>query len=143
MINHFMISLFNQPGETPDNVLNPLTAPLVESGALRQALVVWRGESAWDFAVTCTKVVDASTFQSALTQFDPRVTYDLSRLSMSRENAASLIEMLTKTQPAAATQVLHNREELLQVYRRSDLPQEAAAALLVGVVEWLTENNRG
>lgn len=142
MINHFITVLYNRVEPNPDGVYIPLDQPLPESDVIANSLAGLRGntpESAWAFAVAATKVVDASTYQSELTTFDTRVTYDLWQLQTPGWNATTFIEQIRNMPLAALNEAIRGREDLQTTYRRVDITQESTAAIIVGLVEKMTE----
>lgn len=146
MINHFITTLYNRVEPSPEGVYVPLPEPLPEPPVLAGALQTLRGntpESAWAFAVSATKMVDASTYQSEITTYDERLTYELWQLRTPGWNAVDLMTRIRSMPPAALNLVLDGRKDLARSFRRVDIFQESVAAVLVGIVQKVTEFSNG
>lgn len=143
MVNHFLMTLYNRTDANPEGVYNPLQAPLAVPAVVSDFFRFLRGNTAvgaWEFAKLGTKIVGASTWDAYLWFYDQRTTTDYSALVCPVEDAMAEVNKIASVRGDA----LHALVESTPIIRhglKSQLPQERAAAVLVGLVSYITEYN--
>jgi hypothetical protein len=110
---------------------------------MESALSATRGTSrasAETFAVHALKVVDASTYAGEVTKVDSRITYKVDALGVNAVNSKDFIDSVINMSPTLIAN-LRLYEDIDETYEKSLLPNEKAAAILVGVVRRMAEVN--
>lgn len=143
MLNHAFSVLYGRTGISSTGV----RSGLVEQRASQEmvsALVSLRGHdeaSAAVFAAEAVKILDGSTFRAVLWKHDTRMTLQPHELPGSSANSMDLVAKIL----AAPGNLLHRcvtvSEDIQRGHIESRADFEKAAAVLAGMVEWLTQES--
>jgi len=143
MINHFFASLYNFADLTTSGVMIPAGLPVVIPDVVSSGLLPIRGitsETAEEFALHATKVVDSSTYRACLFDYDSRLTFDPTTVGADIINSLEFLTSLKSVNPAMLSYIFIDQPDLQKTWHRSTV-LEAAAAVLVGAVAAIAKEN--
>lgn len=144
MINQFYTVLYNRLETPPSGIYNPLVDDLlVIPDQLRAYYKVFANtaEKADKWAAAGVKTVLASTYRREIHTFDPRVTFDPRDIQITPVNLFDFHAQLLGLPASLINVAVAGRSDLKQSVFRSPQTQEKAAALLVGLVEKVSQAN--
>ena len=144
MINHYFATLFNRTTEPSLGVYNPLSQVLTIPDALRAFYRVLGENTVEDselMAARSIKVVAASQYRDRLLSLDSRTTFDPFNLLVDEVNSVDFIYSIIGLPASTVNAALSQDTQLRTTFRNSDITQERASAVIVGVVEGVTRAN--
>lgn len=144
MINHAYTVLYNMTAAPPSGVFVALDQRLSVPDILLPVAERLGGTSLVDldtFAIRTLKILDGSSYRLEVTKHDSRLTYDLHRLELSDINLQPFSSEWMGLGPTIINYLLSQRQDALDTYMRSQLTQEAVAALVVSYIDKITEFN--
>lgn len=142
MINHAFSTLYNLAAATAVGVYVPSGLPLVVPDVIAAGIAGSRGStqaSAEAFAIQGVKVIDASTLRTELTAEDSRVTFTTAEIGAAVTDSLEFVQDLAGAPGSLLAAALLDAD--LKAVFTSPIPQERAAAVLVGVIRRITEAN--
>ena len=144
MINHFFSVLYNKVSAPENGVYTPLAEELSVPSPLANFYKVLSGgtkEGAELLAIRGVKIVDASQYRDRLTQHDTRITFDPVDLVLAETDLFDFIQEVVGLPPDTVNYALQEQELRTTFRGGTKVTHERAAAVLVGVVNRMTEAN--
>lgn len=147
MINHFFTTLYNRAAPTTSDVFVPtavdgvLKVPDVVASALGGFRGVSR-DAAEAFAIQALKVVEGSSYRQEIFAEDPRVTYSPSDLGVDMPDSSSFLATLAAAPGALQVLITSTYPDLKATLSTSQVLQDRAAAIVVGIVRLITKENQ-
>lgn len=145
MINHFFSTLYNYTHPTTSRIFVPLLEPLKVPDVVAAALGGFRGNSrdaAEAFAIQALKVVEGSTYRNEILAVDPRVTYDPADIGVDIADSSAFLTMLAGAPGALQIAITSAYPDIKATLATSQVLQDRAAAIVVGIVRLITAENQ-
>lgn len=145
MINHFFNTLYNLPAATSSGIYVDLAAPLRVPDAVTAALNGFRGssrEAAESFALQALKVVEGSTYRAEIRAEDSRLSYHCNEVGVDMPDSSSFLAMLANAPGSLQILITSQYSDLKATISTSQVLQDKAAAIVVGIVRLITKENQ-
>ncbi len=143
MINHVFSCLYGYAVPAASGVYVPLTANARIADTLASGLKGIRGSTpaeAEAFAIQGVKIIEASSYASELTAKDPRLTYRGDEIGVDLVSSSEFLAAVVGLPGTVLAEALSSAD-LVATFRESKIPQERAAAVLVGLARKVSDDN--
>lgn len=143
MINHVFSCLYGYAVPAASGIYVPLTSAARYSDVLASGLQGVRGSTpaeAEAFAIHSVKVIEASSYASELTARDPRLTYRGDEIGVDLVSSSEFLAAIVGLPGAVLAEALAGAD-IVATFRDSKIPQERAAAVLVGLARKVSDDN--